>query len=100
VTNPRTNFQTTEHLPECPLPVVHNLNGTGRDTLLREYREASLALRDFKQRLADTTCNGRDYYPIGTEAYLQARRTRTAVFSLLDEIETYLEDHHIHLANG
>jgi hypothetical protein len=30
---------------------------------------------------------------------LQARRTRTAVFSLLDEIETYLEDHHIHLAN-
>ena len=92
-----TTFQATEHLPECPLPVVH-LNGTGRETLLRDYREASKAFTTFKQRFSDTTCNGRDYYPLSNDAYSDARRTRDAVFCLIDEIDTYLDDHLAHVA--
>ena len=93
-----SNFQATEHLPECPLPVVH-LNGTGRDTLLREYSEARKAFGNFTRALGDTTCNGRDYYPLSSDAYSDARRTRDAVHCLLDEIGTYLDDHLAHIAN-
>jgi hypothetical protein len=93
-----SKFSATEHLPECPLPVVH-LNGTGRETLVSEYLKASKALNAFCAAFAAVTCNGRDYYPISDDAYSEARKTRLAVFVLCDEIDAYLNDHLAHLSN-
>jgi len=97
MTDTRPTFRATEHLPECDLPVVH-LNGTGRDTLLREYHEALQALDKFSSTFGATTCNGRDYYPLGDEAYSKARRTRDTIYVLLDEISAFLDDHLAHLS--
>ena len=90
------DFPGSAHLPACPLPVCH-LNGTGRDTLQREYRAAHRALRAFRDAFAQTTCNGRDYYPIGDQAYYQARATRDVALDLITELETYLEAHLDHI---
>lgn len=89
-------FAATGNLPECDYPYVH-FNGTGRDTLLREYQAANNALNAFCYALAQVTCHERDYYPHGLHAFLDAKRTRAAVFSLCDEIGSYLEDHIKHL---
>ena len=90
-------FQPTANLPECELPAIH-LNGTGRETLVQEFKEAHAKLNEFVNAMAKVTCNGRDYYPLGDEAYGDARRTRDALFSLCDEIGAYLDDHLAHLS--
>lgn len=90
-------FAATAHLPECDLPCIH-LNGTGGDTLLREYLNAHRELNIFVGALVKTTCHGRDYYPLGDEAHQDALRTRRAIYSLCDEIDAYLCDHIKHLS--
>jgi hypothetical protein len=65
----------TEEPAVPPLPVVH-LNGTGRETLLREYTAALAAVEIAFDALATATCHGRDYYPQGPDAYPEARRAR------------------------
>lgn len=86
-------------IPSYPLPVPH-LNGTGRETLLREYREAHQALDAFAMALHRVTCHGRDYYLAGADALQEAKASRTKIFDLLDEIDSYLEDHIRHLSNA
>lgn len=44
------------------LPTIH-LNGTGADTLQREYWEVRQAIRAASDALAAATCNPRDFYP-------------------------------------
>jgi hypothetical protein len=78
--------------PEPPLPVVH-LNGTGRKTLLREYYTALMATKTAYEALCDTTCHGRDYYPLGDTAYSEAREARTAHLRNLEALVHYLEKH-------
>lgn len=84
---------------DYPLPTVH-LNGTGRDTLLTEYKEAHAALVAARDALVKTTCHGRDYYPQGPQAYYQAVEARNQFLSRLDEIQYYLERHLIHLSKA
>lgn len=45
-----------------PLPIVHS-NGTSRESLLEERREAYSKLNEALEALVAMSPNGRDYYP-------------------------------------
>lgn len=66
------------------IPTIH-LNGTGAKTLYAEYHTAYKAVNAAIDAMAATTCNGRDFYPQGTDAFYQARDER-------DEALTKLRD--------
>lgn len=70
------------------IPTIH-LNGTGADTLIREYRAAYEAIDRAIDALADTTCNGRDFYVQGGSAYYQARDERQAALDKLRDAQAY-----------
>jgi hypothetical protein len=79
-------------------PTIH-LNGTGRQTLSREYGAAVEALRAALTALDELTVNGRDYYPQGPSAVQQAieeHRARyrqvQAVYDDMHEIYQRLEN--------
>jgi hypothetical protein len=83
-----------------PLPAVH-LNGTGRETLLKEWEEAYKSLNKAFNALLDTTCHGRDYYVIDDNAYSQARDKRIEMRDKLQEVCEYAQAHYYHLkTNG
>ena len=71
------------------IPTIH-LNGTGYDTLYKEYTAAYEATRKAIDALYDTTCNGRDYYPQGQSVYYRARDERQAAIDKLSEVKDYL----------
>ncbi len=70
-------------------PTVH-LNGTGREELERQLRVAYEALGAALVLMADAAPHGRDYYPQGTAAYLEAalghQRRVKAVSDSRDEL--------------
>ncbi len=72
------------------IPTIH-LNGTGRKALLAEYSAAREAVEKAFDALAATTCNGRDFYPQGPEAYERARYERTEAFAHLEAVSNYLD---------
>jgi hypothetical protein len=71
------------------MPVVH-LNGTGKETLLVQYENASVALRKAVDALYAMECNARDYYPLGDQAFTRALGQQLAriesVRRVLDEV--------------
>jgi hypothetical protein len=71
------------------IPTLH-LNGTGRTTLRDEYAEAYDALLKAREAFASTTCNGRDFYPQGPDAYYKARDERIAAFAGLEQTIKYV----------
>jgi hypothetical protein len=71
------------------IPTIH-LNGTGATTLRDEYAAAYDALKKAREAFASTTCNGRDFYPQGSDAYYQARDERIAAFAGLEQAITYV----------
>lgn len=83
-------------MTDLTLPLVH-LNGTGRDTLTKEYYAAYRSLKTSIEHFLDITCNARDYYPISDSAYTKARDHRDANFAKLKEVLDYLEAHIEHL---
>jgi hypothetical protein len=89
----------SKHIPPAPLPVVH-LNGTSREDLIHGYHYAYRALESFREALASSTCNPRDYYILDdNEPYPRAKEIRNQVFALVDEIEQYISDHIYHLTD-
>jgi hypothetical protein len=70
------------------LPTIH-LNGTGATTLQEQYRAVRLAAKATADALADATCNARDFYPQGPEAFQQAQADRREMFRLLQLVEDY-----------
>ena len=70
------------------IPTIH-LNGTGADTLMREYRAAYDAIGKAIDALASTTCNGRDFYVQGGSAYYKARDERQAALDKLRDAQAY-----------
>lgn len=79
-----------------PLPTVH-LNGTGRKELSDGYMAAYQAARRAFDALADATCNARDYYTQGDDAYSKARAARDQQLFNLRELIRYTEEHVAHL---
>jgi len=73
------------------IPTIH-LNGTGATTLRDEYAAAYDALKKARKAFASTTCNGRDFYPQGDDAYYKARDERAEAFAALDQALRYVGD--------
>ena len=73
------------------IPTVH-LNGTSGQDLRREYQTAYRAVKFAIDSLCETTCNGRDYYPQGNEAYTQAYAERQTALCKLRDVQSYLEE--------
>jgi hypothetical protein len=78
------------------LPTVH-LNGTGRQSLSDEYMAAYTAARRAFDALCDATCNARDYYVQGDDAYFKARDERDRQLDNLRDLIRYTEAHVAHL---
>ena len=72
-------------------PTIH-LNGTSRETLISEYREAYDALQLAQQALCKVTVHARDYYPQGDEAFKQAKDEHIARVLKLAEVNGDLID--------
>lgn len=71
-------------------PIIHS-NGTGRDELVRQYRDILDGCRDLMAVMRSATPNGRDYYPISPSAGFEARdaynERYNAVSQMHDEFE-------------
>lgn len=90
-----TEYTGDAHLSACPFP-INNPNGAGYERLLTEYQAAEKALRRLGGALSQITFHPRDYPPeVG--AWTDAQTTRKQLYSLLDEIDSYLTDHIKHL---
>ena len=80
------------------LPTIH-LNGTGAASLEQEYRAVRLAVAAAADALAAATCNPRDFYLQGSEAWERARAERAEVFRLLQQVSDYAEAWEQHAAD-
>ena len=79
------------------VPLVH-LNGTSKDALVRQNVEARTAVRKAMEALIRAAPHGRDFYPLGNEAWCVAQdefNSRLArlreVFSELEELVEHIE---------
>lgn len=71
-------------------PTIH-LNGTSAQSLFDEYHAFYKALDSAASYLASATCNPRDFYPQGENAWPQARAERDQAFELLKQLQDYAE---------
>jgi hypothetical protein len=79
------------------LPTIHQ-NGTGADTLYREYQAVRRAIAAAADALAAATCNQRDFYPQDPAAWQRARAERAEAFRLLEHVSQYAEQWEAHAA--
>ena len=77
------------------LPTIH-LNGTGADTLQREYNAVRQAIAAAADALSAATCNRRDFYPQELNAWYTAQNERTEAFRLLRLVSDYAEAWELH----
>ncbi len=77
------------------LPTIH-LNGTGADTLEREYRAVRKAVAAAADALAAATCNLRDFYPQHAWDWRAAQAERAEAFRLLQQVSDYAEAWELH----
>lgn len=71
------------------IPTLH-LNGTSKTDLRDEYAAAYDALTKALEAFASTTCNGRDFYPQGPDAYYKARDERSKAFGHIEAARKYV----------
>lgn len=72
-------------------PTIHN-NGTGSETLVEGYLEASRAVCTAQEALKKIEFNARDYYPQGMEVWDEAvREMRNRLVTLEKMAEELLE---------
>lgn len=79
-----------------PQPIIH-LNGSGAKNLTAQYREASDALHDALAKLPRP--HGRDYYPLGDDAYKKARAQFEAQYKAINEAKMQIEDTLMHIVD-
>jgi hypothetical protein len=72
------------------LPTIH-LNGTGAQSLADEYRAFRRTVTAAAAALEVATCNARDFYPQGGDAWEQARKDRADAYRKLAELQEYAE---------
>ena len=53
-------------------PIIH-LNGTSKEDLLQQYLDAGHAIEAALRAMAKASPNGRDYYPLGPDAFRAAQ---------------------------
>lgn len=71
-------------------PTIH-LNGTSKRDLLRQWEEASNALRASLTKMGDAMPHDRDYYPQGPHAGPEARRQHIEHMNAIRAAMLYLE---------
>ena len=81
------------------LPTIH-LNGTGAETIEREYRAVRHAARQAIETLEQATCNQRDYYTQEPFAWQQAREERRQAFIRLTKVMNWAEEIEAHAAEA
>lgn len=90
---PRSNAPLIDpaDIIDAPLPTIH-LNGTSKEELGREAREALKALYALRDALKDVTVHPRDFYtqPDGAEACRKASAGKCYSFDALAAIEEHL----------
>lgn len=79
----------TLELVAAPFPLVH-LNGTPRDRLLHQYREANYELGEVITTLLNAHPNQRDYYPLGDAAWKSAVASHESMVSALNAVSERL----------
>jgi hypothetical protein len=79
------------------LPTIH-LNGTGADSLEREYRAVRRAIAAAADALQAATCNQRDFYPQNRVNWDRAQVERLEAFRLLQQVSDYAEQWEAHAA--
>lgn len=72
------------------VPTVH-LNGTSRDELLNQIRDAHQAVGAAMDALRKATPHGRDYYPQGPDAILSAQAEHEDRMQKLAAVRAQLE---------
>jgi hypothetical protein len=72
------------------LPTIH-LNGTGAMSLYQEYSDFRMAINAASDRLSETTCNARDFYPQGPIAYTNAQSERREARHLLTDLGDFAQ---------
>lgn len=79
---------------EIMIPMVH-LNGTSKKELVSQYDNAIQALETALDVLLKSAPNGRDYYPLGPNAYEVAREQHyariTKINSVISELSSIVE---------
>ena len=79
------------------LPMIH-LNGTGRSMLTEDYLKALKDAIRLRDSINGIEFHPRDYYPMGDEAFSDAKFARDEIRAKLDDIITYLEMHLAHVS--
>lgn len=79
------------------LPTIH-LNGSGRESLMKQYREAYMKLHDAVLTLRAVDVHSRDYYPQGPEKGAQAQAEhldrQAKLWEVLQDLETIYNSIH------
>jgi hypothetical protein len=73
------------------IPTIH-INGTGRADLLLQYQQAIAALALAQKALQSACPNGRDYYPQGDRAIIQALDEHHERLAKLSDVMTELRE--------
>ena len=79
---------------ELPTPIIH-LNGTGRESLTKEYRELLDAIKEVELRLSRATLHRRDFYVAedAEKRWLSAVVWRADMREHLHALREYTEQH-------
>lgn len=73
------------------LPMIH-LNGTSKESLIEGLCKASNAIEEAYQALKQTAPNGRDYYPLGSEAIRVAESEHMDRLRRLDGVKEEIDE--------
>ena len=79
---------------ELPTPIIH-LNGTGRESLTREYQALNVALTELEARLVDCTLHRRDFYIAydDPQRWLNAVSWRREMWEHVEALQNYATEH-------
>jgi hypothetical protein len=78
------------------LPTIHS-NGTGRDSLIKQYDELSSAFNNFAKKWEEIDFHARDYYVQGQEAWIEACAERKDKAEYLMSVGRYINEIREHL---
>jgi hypothetical protein len=93
------NYQIDHNGVTLQAPMVH-LNGSGKDSLQEQYQAINNACADLLGALRVATPHGRDYYPLGADAYPAAREQHEARVRKVLAVKAEIEALWYHLAGG
>lgn len=77
-------------------PLIH-LNGSGAIALLDALNNAYHRCQDAMEAIRKTAPNGRDYYPLGDNAYKQAREEYDSRIERINSVAMELSELLIHV---